>query len=224
MAAVTPGRFWLLAHRQTAARGRRGRPWRMAPGNFAATLILRPEEPPGVAALRSFVMSLALWQTFAEVSGMPQAFALKWPNDILLNGGKVAGILLESSGTGGRMGPLAIGVGVNLVAAPAWAEVEAGAVPPVSLAGETGTQPGAEEFLAVLARGYAALEEQFCCHGFAPIRRAWLSEAARRGEVIKARTARDETVGVFEDVDDAGNLILRDARGRHAIAAADVFF
>jgi BirA family biotin operon repressor/biotin-[acetyl-CoA-carboxylase] ligase len=224
MAVVTPGRFWLLAHRQTKARGRRGRPWRMAPGNFAATLIMQPEESPGVAALRSFVVSLALWRAFVEVSGMPQVFALKWPNDILLNGGKVAGILLESSGAGGRMGPLAIGVGVNLVAAPAQAEVEVGAVPPVSLAGETGLHIGPEAFLAVLARHYAALEAQFCLHGFAPIRRAWLDAAARRGEVITARTARGETVGVFENVDDAGNLILRDARGRHAIAAADVFF
>jgi BirA family biotin operon repressor/biotin-[acetyl-CoA-carboxylase] ligase len=224
LAVETPGRFWILAHRQTSARGRRGRSWSMPPGNFAATLILRPEEAPGVAALRSFVMSLALWHSFAEVSGQSERFALKWPNDVLLNGGKVAGILLESSGTGGRMGPLAIGVGVNLVAAPSPDEVEAGAVPPVSLLGATGARIGAEDFLEVLARHYAVLEDQFRTHGFASIRRAWLAHAARRGEVIIARTARDETTGTFEDVDGDGNLILRDARGRHAIAAADVFF
>lgn len=224
LAAEQPAPFWLLAHRQTAARGRRGRSWSMPKGNFAATLILRPDETPQVAALRSFVMSLALHRAFVEVTGREDAFALKWPNDVLLRGGKVAGILLESSGQGGAMGPLAIGVGVNLVAAPGAKEVEPGAVPPVSLRAETGITVGPEAFLDALARAYAPLEQQFTEYGFAPLRSAWMARAARVGQPLVASTGREEIAGTFEDVDADGNLQLRTPKGLQAIAAADVFF
>jgi len=95
---------------------------------------------------------------------------------------------------------------------------------PVSLLQATGLALDPEDFLDVLAAEYAALEAQFRAQGFAPIRRAWLEHAARRGEVITARTMRDETVGTFEDVDAEGNLILRTAAGPVAITAADVYF
>lgn len=196
----------------------------MPQGNFAATLVLRPDEPPGTAALRSFVMSLALRQAFVEVSGREDAFALKWPNDVLLRGRKVAGILLESAGPGGAVGLLTIGVGVNLVAAPKADEVEPGAISPVSLREATGQTVGGEVFLDALARAYAPLEQQFKTLGFAPIRAAWLSHAARLGETVVARTGREEITGTFEDVDAGGNLLLRTPKELRAIAAADVFF
>ncbi|QJF50868.1 biotin--[acetyl-CoA-carboxylase] ligase [Roseobacter ponti] len=224
MAASHTAPFWVMAHRQTAARGRRGRPWSMPEGNFAATLMLRPEGAPGHVALRSFVMSLALYQAFIAVTGKPELFALKWPNDVLLNGGKVAGILLESAGRGGQADLLALGVGVNLVSAPGRDEVEEGAVLPVSLAAETGVSIGPEDFLLHLAAAYAVLEEQFTHFGFAPVRIAWLAHAARLGEVITARTGQDERTGTFEDVDGDGNLMLRTATGVTRVAAADVFF
>ncbi|AXI44369.1 biotin--[acetyl-CoA-carboxylase] ligase [Sulfitobacter sp. SK011] len=210
---------WILALEQTAARGRRGRAWSTARGNFAGTLILRRTEAPGVAALRSFVTSLALLRAFVALTGQVDRFALKWPNDVLLDDGKVAGILLESSGD-----QLIIGVGVNLAHAPMAADVEPGAVTPVSLAGAFDLKVSPEAFLEVLAVEYAALETQFTTYGFAPIRTAWLAHAARLGEVITARTMRDQTVGTFEDVDPEGNLILRTGSGAVAITAADVFF
>lgn len=213
------GPAWILALEQTAARGRRGRAWSTPRGNFAGTLIMRRKEEPGIAALRSFVTSLALYRTFVEVTGQPDAFALKWPNDVLMQGGKVAGILLESTG-----GHLIIGIGVNLAHAPGRDEVEARALTPVSLAGDLDVEVAPEVFLNVLAAEYATLETQFLTHGFAPIRRAWLSHAAKLGEVITARTMRDETIGTFEDVDESGNLILKTAQGLVAITAADVFF
>jgi BirA family biotin operon repressor/biotin-[acetyl-CoA-carboxylase] ligase len=219
MAPDLTGPAWILALEQTAARGRRGRAWATPRGNFAGTLIMRRAEPPGVAALRSFVTSLALYRTFGVVTGQPQDFALKWPNDVLLKGGKVAGILLESIGD-----HLVIGIGVNLAFAPRADEVEARALQPMSIARDMGINVEPEVFLNVLAAEYAVLEDQFTTHGFAPIRRAWLAHAAKLGEVITARTMRDETTGTFEDVDENGNLILQTAQGRVAITAADVFF
>ena len=220
MASDTPAPFWLLAHAQNAARGRRGRVWAMPPGNFAATLVLRPTEQPEQIALRSFVMSLALYEAFVAVSGRAEAFALKWPNDVLLHGGKVAGILLE----GGRDNLLLIGVGVNLASAPGAEDVEPGAVPPVSVKEALSVSVDPERFLHVLVSRYAALEAQFTAFGFSPIRTAWLAHAARLGEVITARIGDSSHDGIFEDVDDDGQLVLRGPRGRRKIAAADVYF
>ena len=219
MRPTLQGAAWLLAHEQTAARGRRGRAWCTPRGNFAGTLIMSRTGSPLDAALRSFVASLALREAFVATTGQEDAFALKWPNDVLLNGGKVAGILLETQGD-----HLVIGIGVNLAHAPSAAEVEQGAVTPVSVLRETGVAVAAEVFLDALAAAYARLETQFTTYGFAPIRAAWLSHAARIGEVVTARTMRDETVGVFEDVDADGNLILSTVKGRVAITAADVYF
>ncbi|MFC2967238.1 biotin--[acetyl-CoA-carboxylase] ligase [Acidimangrovimonas pyrenivorans] len=218
------GPAWILAHEQTAARGRRGRAWSMPKGNFAATLVMRPTERPEQVALRSFVAALALDDAFAAASGRPQSFALKWPNDVLLNGGKVAGILLESAGQGGAVSHLAIGIGINLVAAPGADQVEPGALRPVSLLSETGAMVTPEEFLDLLAPAYAAREAQFRTYGFEPIRTAWLARAARLGERIVARTTSESHEGTFETVDAAGNLVLNTAQGRRAIPAAEVFF
>jgi len=146
---------WILARRQTAARGRRGRGWVSPTGNFAATLVLRLDGPAQQAALRSFVAALALFDACVAVTGRPDGFSLKWPNDVLLNGGKLAGILLESAGGGGGAMPLFIGVGVNLSEAPPADLVEARALRPVSLAGETGVRVGPEDFLTELAAAYA---------------------------------------------------------------------
>jgi BirA family biotin operon repressor/biotin-[acetyl-CoA-carboxylase] ligase len=95
---------------------------------------------------------------------------------------------------------------------------------PVSLLSETGVALGPEEFLSLLAPAYARLEKQFVTYGFAPIRRAWLDRAARLGEEITARTARDSHEGTFETLDEVGNLVLMTSKGRQAIAAAEVFF
>ena len=149
---------------------------------------------------------------------------MKWPNDVLLNGGKLAGILLETSGVQGRAGVLSIGVGVNLVASPSAAEVEEGALRPVSVLEETGRQVYALDLLSALARSYAELESQFRMLGFGPIRTAWLAQAARLGEAITARTMRETWQGTFEDVDAEGYLVLRGPRGIERIAAADIYF
>ena len=211
--------LWVLAGEQTAGRGRRARVWTSPPGSFYGSLVQRLDEPPAALGLRSFVAALALHDAFARLTGLGQVFTLKWPNDVLLNGGKLTGILLEASGP-----TLVIGIGVNLIAAPPASAVEPGAVPPVSLLAETGLRIPPEVFLDALAPAMAAREAEFRAHGFAPIRAAWLDRAARLGEVIRARTGRDTHDGVFQTIDEDGNLILKTAAGVIAIPAADVFF
>ncbi|MEM1432174.1 MAG: biotin--[acetyl-CoA-carboxylase] ligase [Pseudomonadota bacterium] len=211
---------WIMAEVQTAARGRQGRAWRSTPENFAATLVMRPGGPAAAAALRSFVAALALRDAFAAALGDAAPFALKWPNDVLLNGGKVAGILLERLGDGA----LLIGIGVNLAVAPTSAEVEEGAVPPVAVADALGAAPTPRAFLDTLAPAFAARETQLVAQGFASLREDWLAHAARLGDVIRARVGADTYHGTFETVDDEGRLILRTAKGRREIAAADIYF
>ncbi|SLN18023.1 biotin--[acetyl-CoA-carboxylase] ligase [Ruegeria meonggei] len=224
IAPSAQGPVWIMAHSQTSARGRRGRAWANPKGNLAATLLMRPDGSPEQAALRSFVAALALFDACVAVTGRAAGFALKWPNDVLLNGGKLAGILLESTGQGRAVSHLSIGIGVNLSEAPPSHAVEPGALRPVSLLSETGASVTPEDFLTELAAAYAGYESQFATYGFEPIRTAWLSRAARLGEVITARTATSETVGTFETVDSSGNLVLKTAKGRVGIPAADVFF
>jgi BirA family transcriptional regulator, biotin operon repressor / biotin---[acetyl-CoA-carboxylase] ligase len=223
-ATTLPGPTWITAGVQTAGRGRRSRPWSSPKGNFHGTLVLKPPEPPETVALRSFAAALALRDACVTLTGLPQAFTLKWPNDVLLNGGKLAGILLESSGLGQADPVLCIGIGVNLIAAPDPALVEPGATPPVSLLAETGIRITPEAFLDALAPAYAAWEVIFRGQGFAPLRAAWLAHAARKGETIRARTGALTREGVFDSIDANGNLILRMAHDTIAIPAAEVFF
>lgn len=222
-AAELSGPTWIIAKKQTAAHGRRGRAWANPKGNFAGTLVLRPKEPPERVALRSFVAALALMDACVALTGRAEPFALKWPNDVLLHGGKLAGILLASAGQGGHLDSLAIGIGVNLRDAPSADQVEDRAVAPTSLQ-SLGVFVEPEDFALELAAAYADWEMRFSTYGFDPIREAWLSRAARLGEIVIARTMRDETTGTFDGVDRAGNLILRTAKGTQAVAAADVYF
>lgn len=218
------GPCWILAAEQTAGRGRRARAWSSPQGNFYATLVMQPHEAPQTVALRSFAAALALRDALAGATGTGAGLALKWPNDVLMNGGKVAGILLESHGSGQGVAALAIGIGVNLIAHPDPHLIEQGAVPPVSVLSETGVRLTPEAFLNHLAPAYARWEAVFATQGFAPLRTAWLAHAARLGEKIIARTGTQSREGLFETIDAEGNLILRMAQGPLAIPAAEVFF
>lgn len=223
-APAVSGPAWFLGLEQTAGRGRRARAWSSPRGNFHGSLLLFPTERPDQVALRSFAAALALRDAFVALTGVPQAFSLKWPNDVLLNGAKVAGILLEATSAGAGVQALAIGIGVNLIAHPNQSVMEEGALPAVSLLSETGIRVTPEAFLDALAPAYAKWEAVFTAQGFAPLREAWLSQAAKIGEHIRARTGKDTFYGVFETIDSQGNLILATATGQMAIPAAEVFF
>lgn len=150
-----------------------------------------------------------------------RALSLKWPNDVLLHGGKVAGILLESSGKGPFVDWLSVGIGVNLSYAPENIE---SAFPPVSLAGEGGEPVSPEEFLITFADAYATQEGKLEHLGFEQIRTDWLKNAARIGENITAIQGAEVIQGVFDTIDKDGNLVLITAKGPRHIAAADIYF
>lgn len=216
-AAGDRGPAWILARHQTAARGRRGRPWASLPGNFAASLLMRPAPP---LALRSFVAALGLFDAMVAVTGRPESLALKWPNDVLLAGGKVAGILLET----GPAGTLAVGIGVNLAEAPDPGTLEPGATVPVSLRAATGIGLDPEDFLDLLAPALQAWEDRLATGGFAPLRTAWLARATRLGQEITARLPGRALTGRFETVDDTGALVLATSTGRVVLPAAEIHF
>lgn len=213
---------WFLAARQTWGRGRQGKAWQCPEGNFTATLLLRPSCPAPRAALRSFVAALALYDALVLLGVDQSDLALKWPNDVLYRDGKLAGILLESHGLPGqaRVEWLSIGIGVNLVAAPPREPTAAFA--PVALAPEHIVSPSG--FLNLLAPSVAHWEARLRRHGFDPLRAAWLNRAARLGREMTARVGQTTLNGTFETIDGAGNLILRTAKGRQAIAAAEIYF
>ncbi len=223
LAPGNAGPVWILAAEQTAGRGRRSRSWSSPPGNFHATLAFHPEGTAAEVALHSFAASLALRDALVALTGLPASFALKWPNDVLLNGGKLAGILLESLGRGAGVSHLAIGIGVNLIAAPAAADLDPDALPAVTLLGETGLRIAPQALLDHLAPAMAERIAQLS-HGFGALRADWLAHAARLGQPIRARTGQTTRHGTFETIDDTGALILTTSEGRTAIPAAEVFF
>jgi len=211
---------WIMAHEQTASRGRRGRAWENPKGNLSATLLMKPLCTAPVAAQRSFVAANALMEALSIYIDRRKV-TLKWPNDILINGGKAAGILLESSGRGPFVDWLAIGIGVNLSYAPT---VPDAAFPPASVAGEGGEPVRPEDFLVTLATAFATQEKKLDSMGFTRIREDWLKYAAKLGDTITARTTTETIEGLFDTIDKDGNLVLITAKGPRAIPAADVYF
>lgn len=212
---------WVLAKSQTAGRGRRGRVWENPKGNLAATLVFHPFCTPQVATQRSFVAANALLETLALYVDRAK-LSLKWPNDVLLDGGKVAGILLETSGRGPFVDWLSVGIGVNLVETPQ--TVTDAKFPPVSLASQGGATVSAAEFLVYLAGNIATQEGKLERFGFEKIRTDWLKNAAKLGETITALQGAEVIQGIFDTVDADGNLVLITAKGPRAIPAADIHF
>ena len=210
--------LWIAVRRQSAGRGRQGRPWAAPEGNLAATLLLPRRQPPAELARLSFHTSLAVADLFAHFA--PEAeVATKWPNDALVNGRKAAGILLETMGRRpGESAQLAIGIGINLAHHPDPASCR---WPPTSLAAETGIAPDFDEALRILA---TRMHHWLRVEDFAQVRAAWLARTSHLGHEIEARLADRSVRGLFEDVDAEGHLVLRTPRGAERISAADVYF
>lgn len=214
------GPMWIWAKRQAAGRGRRGRAWESPEGNLMATLLIAPGVSAPEAARLSFVAALAV-HDFVAACAPRAAVRVKWPNDVLIEGKKVAGILLESSGDAGvdALPWLAIGVGINLVHPPAEAQY------PATTVGAHGRAPSPAEALAELAEAWETRFRTWRVSGFAAIREAWLAVAAGLGQPIDVRLPSETLHGRFETLmtDGALSLLLPDG-SRRAITAGEVFF
>ena len=220
------GDLWIVAGRQTGGRGRRGRVWVSEPGNLFVSLLLEQKIAPPLAGQLSFVAALALHQAIGACApALESRLALKWPNDVLVGGRKVSGILLErSSVAGGRSigdAPLVIGFGVNCVSHP-----EDLPFPATDLVCEGADVPAdgvLDELIAAFQREIAAWDGGA---GFGAIRDAWLARAAGVGDEIRVKLPNQaEICGIFDAIDEEGNLIVHIGEWtRKRISAGDVFF
>jgi BirA family transcriptional regulator, biotin operon repressor / biotin---[acetyl-CoA-carboxylase] ligase len=207
------------AREQTSGRGRRGRRWVSPAGNLYLSLIARPGAPPAAAAQLGFVTALGLGDALVELAGPALPLAYKWPNDMLVGGRKLAGILLESeTGTDGTVDFVIAGIGVNIAIAPENTEF-----PATSLAAEGCGDISAPTLLAAFVRHYDVWAARWRSDGFAPVRTAWLKHATGVGDAIRVRLDGAMLVGRFLDLDANGALLLEDADGTHRIAAGDIF-
>jgi BirA family biotin operon repressor/biotin-[acetyl-CoA-carboxylase] ligase len=214
------GPLWLTARRQTAGRGRRGRRWASEPGNLHASLLLSDPAPPPRAAELSLVAALALHDALVERAPMlGPRLQVKWPNDIVCDGAKLAGILVEGEGLPGRPLTVVVGIGVNCAhypadtPYPATSLAAAGAlVAPESLA---------QALVGTMARRLAQWDRG---SGFAATRAAWLRRAAGIGAPARVRLPERELEGVIETLDPSGRLVLRLADGSAELIAAGEMF
>jgi BirA family biotin operon repressor/biotin-[acetyl-CoA-carboxylase] ligase len=219
-AAGERGPLWIVARQQSAGRGRRGRTWVSEPGNLYATLLLSDAAPAAALPGICFVAALAVHDAILDAAhGLaPAQLKLKWPNDVLLDGQKLVGILVEGVSQAG-VHATAIGIGVNCKhhpqtsAYPATDLAAAGFdVAPESLLGFLGT--AMERRLGEWRRG----------ENFAAVRTAWLARASGVGSPIEVRLPAGSMSGTFEALDDSGALLLRRSDGtREKVAAGDVF-
>jgi BirA family biotin operon repressor/biotin-[acetyl-CoA-carboxylase] ligase len=208
----------IMAGVQTAGRGRRGRRWQSLRGNLHLTLIVCP--PPGAAVGElAFLTAAAVGEAIAGALPRSAALRYKWPNDLLLDGRKLAGLLIEAGGT--EMSPaLAIGIGVNVAEAPAGGTLAAASLR------DAGTAITAEQLVAPVCREFAAWYDRWVVEGFAPIRVAWLARAHGVGAPVEAHLP-DGSIrrGIFRGLDATGALMLEaEGGGVRAIAAGDIFF
>ncbi|MCE9522785.1 MAG: biotin--[acetyl-CoA-carboxylase] ligase [Alphaproteobacteria bacterium] len=214
------GPLWIFARRQTAGRGRRGREWDSPDGNLMATLLIAPGVSPPDAARLSFVAALAVHDLVSRYASRA-VVRVKWPNDVLVDGRKIAGILLESASAEGQdtVPWLAVGIGVNLIQAPTNTAF------PATFVGAHGPVPSPAEALAELAAAWETRFRDWRVSGFAAIREAWLGVAAGVGHPIEVRLPGETLHGRFETLMPDGALSLLLPSGiRRAITAGEVFF
>jgi BirA family transcriptional regulator, biotin operon repressor / biotin---[acetyl-CoA-carboxylase] ligase len=209
--------IWAL--QQTAGRGRRGRAWVSPRGNFYASLIMRPDCPADHAPQLGFVAALAIGGALAELAACLCGLSYKWPNDVLVNGCKIAGILLESEMSAvGKLSFLVVGVGVNLAVAPRDTEF-----PATSAAAERLGPIQPATMLEAFLRHFGFWQERWGNEGFSPVRAAWRAAAGSRGEQIRVRLEGATLFGRFVDIDEQGILLLDCAGECRRISAGEVF-
>lgn len=222
--AGEPGPLWVVTREQTGGRGRRGKGWGWIPGNHAASLLW--PVPAGLApdrvATLGFVAGVAVERALCRACGPVSApdFRLKWPNDVLLGGAKLVGILLERETLPGRGAFVTVGIGVNVAGAPGGLPYRA-----TSLA-EAGLAVDAPGLFRLLSASWIEAERLWDeGRGFSRIRQSWLSTAAGLGGPVTVQTGGRTATGTFETIDEGGRLIVRLPDGSPLpVSAGEVHF
>ncbi|MDE8654175.1 biotin--[acetyl-CoA-carboxylase] ligase [Novosphingobium album (ex Liu et al. 2023)] len=204
---------WLVADRQRAGRGRRGREWHDGAGNFMGSTVVRLGHGDPAAATLALMTGLAVREAVAPHLPDRDMARLKWPNDLMLGAAKLAGVLLERVGD-----TVIIGIGVNLVSAPALPDRPAAALADFAPA------PDRDSFAHDLARAFAAELERWRAAGIAPLLRRWQAAAHPEGTPLAVQPPGEPALsGGFAGLDAEGNLRLRlPDGGLRAISAGDV--
>lgn len=214
---------WIVARRQTAGRGRRGRNWESEGGNLFSTLLHLTRKSPAEAAQATFVAALAV-ADLLDAFAAPGAVSIKWPNDVMLAGQKASGILIESGthATGALW--LAVGIGVNLAHAPEGTERPATSLA-AHLRPDIAYPPSVDAAATVLAEAFAVWMERWESLGFEPVLDAWTARTQGLDGPCVARLGSETVEGTAEGVAPNGALRLRTSDGAlRLIAAGDVFF
>lgn len=198
------------AREQTGGRGRRGRQWASPVGNLYSSTILRPDCPAARAAELSFVAALAV----ADMVPADRDVRVKWPNDVMVDGGKVAGILPESSiEAGGTVEHVVMGIGVNIGFAPSLPEMR---YPGACLGGSV--EAALEKLTSALARRVA----EWRLEGFDAVRAQWLAKAGPLGLEVDVKLGEELVSGRFAGMDREGALLLDTAAGPRRIVAGEL--
>lgn len=210
--------FWIVADAQTAGRGRRGAAWSAPSGNLMATGVYRLAATPAEAAQLSFAMALAV-SDVALACAADAPVTVKWPNDVLIDGAKLSGILLEAV-SAPRGVDLMAGVGINVAHAP---EVEGRRT--VSLADlNPNAPPDRDAVLEQVIEGFERWMAAWAREGFGGLRPAWLARAHGLKGRVQARLPDRVLEGLFVDLAPDGALIMDTGEGRVSVHAGDVFF
>lgn len=217
------GPLWIGAKRQTSGRGRRGRVWDTETGNLAQSLLLTLNNTPQEASQLTFVSALAVYDLVARYVP-PSLVSIKWPNDVLLDGKKVSGVLLESGALGQGYLWLAVGIGVNLANAPTGTERPATCIAE-HLRGDISAAPSFEDASANLAQDFQHWFDIWQQSGFSGIRQAWIDRTLGLNGPCVARLTNETVEGVADGIEADGALRMRLPDGSvQIISAGDVFF
>ena len=215
--AGEPGPLAILARRQTQGRGTQGRQWVSPPGNLFLSALLRSPEQARDVGQWSLLAGVALAEALLPLLPDPAALRLKWPNDLLLDGAKLAGILVESSATAcGALDWLVVGMGVNLATAPDLPDR------PTAALAQVATPPPVESMARLVLGRLSHWRHIRLLEGFAPIRAAWLRHAPPIGAPLTLRSGGRAVGGSFAGLGRDGSLLLATGGRVHAFAAGEL--
>lgn len=216
-----PGGVWVTASRQSGGRGRRGRAWVSEPGNLYASLLLINPAPWAAMTSLPLAVTLAVYEAIAQVlADDDKGLEIKWPNDVLIEGRKTCGILIEAEPVADNRKAVVIGCGVNIAHRP-----DAGLYDTICLSERGSATTPQDLFARLVVSMDKAISKWDQGRGLAEIREAWLARAGGIGRPITVNLPDRQIDGLFHGIDASGRLVLETPDGnKQMIASGDVFF